>query len=245
MVVSSWPCNVLSEIHINGRRVSEPVHEDKGKTTAPESKDRKDPKRECVVLSKGLEVVGPGYSRVTGVAVKVTDKRENSGNHDLVNRVSKTEQHYPSRVNRVSQNSNTDRQADQVGQTTWDSPNSSMDQQTYQVSRVGNTEHKKRGSSRVANMEVWVIENSANTGAGLWKIRLTRKARLWKIQLTQKAGLWKIHLTRKTGLYRTRGARNRKKKKVLLQAKGQLHGGAQGVLPRHKNIDCKRCVKES
>jgi hypothetical protein len=30
------------------------------------------------------------------------------------------------------------------------------------------------------------------------------------------------------------GARNQKKGKVLLQAKGQLHGGAQGVLPRHK-----------
>jgi uncharacterized Fe-S center protein len=41
------------------------------------------------------------------------------------------------------------------------------------------------------------------------------------------------------------GARNRKKGMVLLQAKGQLHGGAQGVLPRHKNADCKRCVKES
>jgi hypothetical protein len=32
---------------------------------------------------------------------------------------------------------------------------------------------------------------------------------------------------------------------VLLQAKGQLHNGAQGVLPRHKNVDCKRCIKES
>jgi hypothetical protein len=31
----------------------------------------------------------------------------------------------------------------------------------------------------------------------------------------------------------------------MLQAKGQLHGGAQGVLLRHKNADCKRCVKES
>jgi hypothetical protein len=41
------------------------------------------------------------------------------------------------------------------------------------------------------------------------------------------------------------GARNRKKENVLLQAKGQLHGGAQGVLPRHKNVDCKRCIKES
>jgi hypothetical protein len=33
--------------------------------------------------------------------------------------------------------------------------------------------------------------------------------------------------------------------KVLLQAKGQLHCGAQGVLPRYKNADCKKCVKES
>jgi hypothetical protein len=41
------------------------------------------------------------------------------------------------------------------------------------------------------------------------------------------------------------GAGNRKKEKVLLRAKGQLYGGAQGVLPRHKNADCKRCVKES
>jgi hypothetical protein len=41
------------------------------------------------------------------------------------------------------------------------------------------------------------------------------------------------------------GARNWKKEKVLLQAKGQLHGGVQGLLPRHKNADCKRCVKES
>jgi hypothetical protein len=35
------------------------------------------------------------------------------------------------------------------------------------------------------------------------------------------------------------------KEKVMLQAKGQLHGGAQGVLLRHKNAACKRCIKES
>jgi hypothetical protein len=34
----------------------------------PEPEDRKDPKRACVVLSKVHEVVGPGYSRVIGVA---------------------------------------------------------------------------------------------------------------------------------------------------------------------------------
>jgi hypothetical protein len=59
------------------------------------------------------------------------------------------------------------------------------------------------------------------------------------------ARLRKIQLTWKTGLCKTRGAENRKKEKVLLRAKGQLHGGAQGVLPRHKNADCKRFIKES
>jgi transketolase N-terminal domain/subunit len=84
--------------------------------TALESEDRRDPNRARVVLSKGHEVVGPGYLRVTGVAGKVTDKRENLGYHD-----------------RVSQNSNTDQQADRVGrvsrvgQVTRFSPNSSTD----------------------------------------------------------------------------------------------------------------------
>jgi hypothetical protein len=68
-----------------------------------------------VVLSKGHEVVGPGYSTVIGVAAMVTDKRENLGNHGWVYRVSKMEQHYPSQVNRVSHNNNTDQQVDQVG----------------------------------------------------------------------------------------------------------------------------------
>jgi hypothetical protein len=117
--VGSWPCKVSSEIHINGRCVSEPVHENKGKTMAPVLEDRRDPKRARVVLSKGREVVWPGYSRVTDVATKVTNKRENSGNHDWVNRVGKTEQHYPSRVNRVSPNNNMDRRIDGVSQNNY------------------------------------------------------------------------------------------------------------------------------
>jgi hypothetical protein len=92
-----------------------PVHEDKGKTTAPEPEDKRDPNRARLVLSKGHELVGSGYSRVIGVVAKVTDKRESLGNHRQVNRVSKIEQHYLSRVNRFSQNNNTDRQADRVG----------------------------------------------------------------------------------------------------------------------------------
>jgi hypothetical protein len=31
---------------------------------------------------------------------------------------------------------------------------------------------------------------------------------------------------------------------VLLQEKGQLHDGAQEVLPRHKDVDYKRCIRE-
>jgi hypothetical protein len=32
---------------------------------------------------------------------------------------------------------------------------------------------------------------------------------------------------------------------VLLQARNQMHGGAQGVLPRHKGIDYRRCFKRN
>jgi hypothetical protein len=60
--------------------------------TATELEDEKDPKRVCVVISKGREVVGPGYSKMTNVAAKVTDRRENLGNHSRVNRVGRTEQ---------------------------------------------------------------------------------------------------------------------------------------------------------
>jgi hypothetical protein len=55
---------------------------------ALEPEDRRDPKRARVVLSNSHEVVGLGYSRVTGVAAQVSDKKENSGNHVRVNRVS-------------------------------------------------------------------------------------------------------------------------------------------------------------
>jgi hypothetical protein len=60
VMVGSWPYKLSSEIRINGRRVSEPAHEDKGKTMATELKDEKNPKRGRVVLSKGHEVVGLG-----------------------------------------------------------------------------------------------------------------------------------------------------------------------------------------
>jgi hypothetical protein len=161
VMVGLWPCKVSSEIHIIERHISEPVREDMGKTTATKPEDE-NPKRALVVLSKGREVVGPGYSRLTNVAAKVTDRGENSGNLSWVSRVSQynSTDRQADRVNRVSQDNCTDRQTDRVSRV---SQNSSMDQQADQVSRVGNTEQKTRGSSRVANTKSRVMENSANT----------------------------------------------------------------------------------
>jgi transketolase N-terminal domain/subunit len=73
--------------------------------TGTEPEDEKDPKRACVVLSKGHEVVRLGYSRLKGAAAKVTNRGENSGNSSRVNQVGMMKQHYPSQVN---QNSSTD-----------------------------------------------------------------------------------------------------------------------------------------
>jgi hypothetical protein len=139
MMVGPWACRVSSEIHIGGRRVSELVHDYKGKEKVAEPGDEKDPKRARVVLSKGHEVVGPGYSRLLGAATEVMHKGENSGNPNQVNRVSKTEQCYPSRVNW------TDR-VSQIGR------DSRSDQRIDWVSRVANTER-------------WAVENSASTGS--------------------------------------------------------------------------------
>jgi hypothetical protein len=92
MMVGLCPCIVSSEIHINGRCISESAHEEKGKMTATEPEDEKDPKRARVVLSKGREVVGPGYSRLTCAAAKVMDKGENLGNPSRVGQDSSTNQ---------------------------------------------------------------------------------------------------------------------------------------------------------
>jgi hypothetical protein len=80
VMVGSLPCMVSSEVHINIRCVSEPVQEDKSKATVLESEDEKDPKRRCMVLSKGNKVVRPGYSRMSGDDARVADIGEESGN---------------------------------------------------------------------------------------------------------------------------------------------------------------------
>jgi hypothetical protein len=118
-----------------------------------------------------------------------------------------------------------DRQADRVSQVTWVSPNSSPDRwidRVNQVCRVGDMEQKMGGSSRVANTKSRITENSANT-----ENRVMKNLANTENQLMQDSG------------------GRKPEEEVLLQARGQLHGGAQGVLLRHKNTDCKRCVKES
>jgi hypothetical protein len=40
-----------------------------------------------MVLSKGREVVGPGYSRMSGDAARAADRGEGSGNHNCVGQV--------------------------------------------------------------------------------------------------------------------------------------------------------------
>jgi hypothetical protein len=78
---------VLFEVHINGSCVCEPNREDKGKVTVLKSEDEKDPMRACMVLSKGHEVVGLGYARLSGDATSVMDGGEEWGNPNLVDRV--------------------------------------------------------------------------------------------------------------------------------------------------------------
>jgi hypothetical protein len=89
MMVGSWLGMVSFEVHINGRRVSEPVWEDKGKAMVPESENEKDPKRARMLLSKGREVAGPDYLRLSGDVARVADRGEESGNPNRVDRVHK------------------------------------------------------------------------------------------------------------------------------------------------------------
>jgi transketolase N-terminal domain/subunit len=52
----------------------------------PESENEKDQKRALMVLSKGHEVVGLGYSRLSRDAA-IADRGEESGNPNRVDRV--------------------------------------------------------------------------------------------------------------------------------------------------------------
>jgi hypothetical protein len=187
MMVGSWPCKVSSEIHVNGRRVSEPVQKDKGKATILESEDVKDQKRTRMVLSKGHEVVGPGYSRLSGDAARVMDRGRESDN---LNRVGRVHQEYSTdrRIDRVTQDSwcNWDgysgQQIDWVTRESRGSRDGSSGQQTYWVTQVsqGNRDsNPKLGNSSRVN-RVGNMEQKKEVPVSL----LTWKAGLRKIQLT-------------------------------------------------------------
>jgi hypothetical protein len=77
------------------------------------------------------------------------------------------------------------------------------------------------------------MENSANT-----ECRVTENSANTESRVTENSANTENHVLQDSRVG------NREKEKMLLQAKGQLYGGAQGVLPRHKNVDCKRSVKE-
>jgi hypothetical protein len=103
MMVGSWPCTVSFEVHINARCVSEPVREDKGKVTVLQSENEKEPKRARMLLSKGCEVVEPGYPRLSMDAARVTDRGEELGKPNWIDWVHR-EYDIGRRADRVTQN---------------------------------------------------------------------------------------------------------------------------------------------
>jgi hypothetical protein len=119
VMVGWWPCRVSSEIHINGRRVSYLVCEDKGKAAAMGQEGEKDFKRARVVLSQGRQVVEPGYYTMSSAAAMGKDKGRHWDNPNQVTRVTDTGRN-PDNSNRVTWVSSTDqRRPDQVEQFIW------------------------------------------------------------------------------------------------------------------------------
>jgi hypothetical protein len=151
---------VSSEVHINERRVSEPVWEDKGKATVPESENEKDPKRACLVLSKGHEVVGPGYPRLLGDATRVVDGGEVLGN--------------PNRVDQARQEYDMDWWADRV---TRDSRGNQDGGSGQQADRITQVSQGNQGSNPKSGNSTWVTENSAKTESRVMENSATMESR--------------------------------------------------------------------
>jgi hypothetical protein len=123
-------------------------------------------------------------------------------------------------------------QVDRVTRVGWGNRDSNPKSgNSIRVNRVGNTEQKIGGSRRVVNTESQVVENLANTKSQVAENSAKKESRAMENSVNMEN---RVMQDLGGG-----GARNRKKENVLLQAKGHLHGGAQGVLPRHKNTDCK------
>jgi hypothetical protein len=121
-----------------------------------------------VVLSKGREVVGLGYSRLLGDATRVPDKGGESAKSNW--------------VDRVCREYDTDRRTDQVTQDSRGNRDGGLGQQANRDTRVtqgnwdgnpklGNSSRvtensvtmKSRGTERSANTESQVMEKTTNT----------------------------------------------------------------------------------
>jgi hypothetical protein len=226
MMVGSWPCTVSSEVQINGRCVSELARKDNSKATILESEDEKDPKRARMVLSKGLEVVGPGYSRLSGDAARVTDRVEESGNPNRVNRV-RREYDMDQRTDQVTQDSrgNRDgysgRRADRVTrdspgnqdydssrQTDWvtrDSRGNRGGGSGQHVDRVTRVSRGNRDSNPKSGNSSRVTENSANVESRVMENSATMKSRVMenlantKSQVTENSANTESRVTKKFG----------------------------------------------
>jgi hypothetical protein len=160
-----------------------------------------------MVLSKGHEVVGPGYSRMSGDVVRVTDRGRELDNP---NRVGWVPQDYgmdrrTDWVTRGSQDNRDGGSGQQADRVTWVShgngDSNPKSGNSSRVNRVGNTEQKIGGSSRVVNTKSWVVQNLTNT-----ERRLAENSANTKSWVMQDSG--------------GGGAKNQKQKKVLLQPKG-------------------------
>jgi hypothetical protein len=99
--------------------------------------DEKDPKRACVVLSQGREVVGPGYSKLSSAVAIETDKSRRSDNLNRVTQVGDKDGR-PGNPNRVIQVNSREQQW--PGYSGW-------------FGWVTNTEQEPRSASWVANTE--------------------------------------------------------------------------------------------
>jgi hypothetical protein len=138
VMVGTWPCTVSSEVHINGPRVSEPVREGKGKATVLVSEDEKDPKRTRMVLFRGHEVVGLGYSKLSGDVARVKDRGGESGNPNRVCWEYDTDR----RTNQVTRDSRgngdgySGQRTDWITRDSWGNRNGGTGQQANRVTRI-------------------------------------------------------------------------------------------------------------
>jgi hypothetical protein len=126
-----------------------------------------------MVLYKGHEVVGLGYSRLSGDAARVADRGRESDNPNRVGRVCQEYNmdrwtDWVTRGGRGIQDGGSGQQADRVTRVNQHNGDSNPKSgNTSRVNRVGNTEQKTGGSSRVVNTESRVAQYLANAESGV------------------------------------------------------------------------------